>query len=333
MDTWDNHASTGYAGGNGMTSNPYRIETAGQLAYFAKQSRMTTLNGYYSLEKSLDMSDYLWLGIGSSSYPFMGHFNGNFNTVSGIVMSSKGSYNGFFNYVKSFVTTNTEITNLILTDGTIISLGGENGGVVGRAISLSSSSDYPVGGGVSIENCVVENYTIMSSTTVAGIAGCAAGTDFQYEEDGETYDDYVNVEIYNCVVKDCNLITTTTTTPFMGGITVEGDYKYISTCAVLDVKFITNSTDYSYICPISYYNDYNCYAKTICINNNAGVRRSSKVLSSNFTTNSTGTSSFFYDSGLNKGYPIPKSLIRVGTATKQTHTQVYNYLVGLGFSK
>ncbi len=189
MDTWDNHASTGYAGGRGTYSDPYRIETAGQLAYLAKQSRMTTLTGCYSLENSVDMSEYLWLGIGSSSYPFM------------------------------------------------------------------------------------------------------------------------------------------------GGITVEGDYKYISTCAVLDVKFITNSTDYSYICPISYWNDYNCYAKTICINNNAGVRRSSKVLSSNFTTNSTGISSFFYDSGLNKGYPIPKSLIRVGTATKQTHTQVYNYLVGLGFSK
>ena len=115
MDTWDNHASTGYAGGRGTYSDPYRIETAGQLAYLAKQSRTTTLTGHYSLENSVDMSEYLWLGIGSDQHYFRGGFFGNYNTVSGITMNVKdsiGSYTGFFNYVGGVC----EIEDLILND-------------------------------------------------------------------------------------------------------------------------------------------------------------------------------------------------------------------------
>ncbi len=337
MDTWDNHASTGYAGGSGTYSDPYRIETAGQLAYLAKQSRTTTLTGYYSLENSVDMSEYLWLGIGSESVPFCGFFNGNLNAIKGIIMCVTdkflGGCIGFFNNISSTSNDSITIYDIMLTDGIIVSTCSAVGCLIGKADVYIEGGVYPNlpnYNELDVWNCVVEDYTVMASGSISGIIESPNGSDFQYKEDDDYIDEYAFVYIANCMVRNCEFISTTSMD--IGGIYCEGNYVNVNSCAVVDVTFVSGDTSgLSKFYPIGWYDIYirYSYAKTTYINTATGTRERKKVLS-----DGVGNlwSYWFYNPSLNGGYPIQRSFLKIAPSITQTGAQVYNYLVSLGFS-
>ncbi len=160
MDTWDNHAASAYAGGAGISSNPYKIQTAQQLALLSKQSKTNSFSGvYFSLEQPVDMSQYLWTGIGFGGIQFAGNFNGGYNSIFGIKIYNN---NGFFNAVK-----NATIEKVILKDE-IIYWSTDVNGVAGLCGATNNST---------ISNCIVDNldlYVTNRDDFICGLVGYTA---------------------------------------------------------------------------------------------------------------------------------------------------------------
>jgi len=114
-----------------------------------------------------DAPAYTWKSIGSNTLPFAGTFDGQMHTVSGIYLSAKTPYAGFFSTtattatVKNFKLKNSylETSNLsfgsiagrgrgtfdtIYSDAIVVSDGGNVGGIIGQV---------PGDGGVTMKNC------------------------------------------------------------------------------------------------------------------------------------------------------------------------------------
>ena len=116
--------------GSGTESDPYLISSAEELAGLAYLTNIlgsTTYNGsgvYYLQTADIDVSEYWWDAIGTSSYYFQGHYDGGGHTVSGIRTkegtTSEFSYQGLFGYVRGTSSTNrAEISNVGVIDSNI----------------------------------------------------------------------------------------------------------------------------------------------------------------------------------------------------------------------
>ena len=114
-----------------------------------------------------DVPTFVWKSIGSNTLPFAGTFDGQMHTVSGIYLSAKTPYAGFFSttattaIVKNFKLRNSyfETSNLsfgsiagrgrgtfdtVYSDAIVVSDGGNVGGIIGQV---------PGDGGVTMKNC------------------------------------------------------------------------------------------------------------------------------------------------------------------------------------
>ena len=170
-----------YSTGTGTESDPYIIETTGQWENFGiiVSNGNTFENTYFKLGADLDFTNISMSPVGTESQPFMGIFDGNGCSISG--MSSQTNYSGLFGVVK-----NAWIYNLTVSGN--FSNGQYMGGVAGKAISstidncqssINISSGSYLGGIVGfaddciISNCAHTNNTIgnTSSSYVGGIVG------------------------------------------------------------------------------------------------------------------------------------------------------------------
>ncbi len=181
---WDGSCAESFASGTGTDADPYVIETAEQLAYFAQTiNQGVTYNGkYVSLANDIylnDITDWqFWLDNLSGTadeyapkvYPtnewtpagffssnasnayFRGSFNGNGHTVYGMYIDTANDYGGLFGYVYDGLVRNIDISACLIRSGNY------TGAVVGRNIS-----GY-------INNCSSEGYVI-ASDNVGGIVG------------------------------------------------------------------------------------------------------------------------------------------------------------------
>lgn len=98
-DVWNGTIASGFAGGTGMENDPYQINTAKELAYFAKTvNEGQPYNGLYIvLKNDLDLNNQEWTPIGNSRNPFKGNFDGDNHTVTGMQISnSSKDYVGLF---------------------------------------------------------------------------------------------------------------------------------------------------------------------------------------------------------------------------------------------
>lgn len=144
------------------------ITTREELALFAYQvNHGIRKSGTYQLGADLDMSEYEWKPIGryidgtGNNPMFMGTFDGNGHTISGLKVAASGSeYVGFFGYV-----INGEVKNLKLVDSQM-----EGSKYVGAIIGYSSVS--------TIQNCYVGSDVTLKAETeqCGGIVGCAYTT-------------------------------------------------------------------------------------------------------------------------------------------------------------
>ena len=182
--------------GDGTSSNPYLITSENQLAglsYLINYSlyNSTYATAYYKQTTDLDMSGYWWIPIGTSSYYFQGHYDGDGHTVSGLFTqygtSTTYSYHGLFGYVRGASSTNrAEISNVGVIDSNIQGFN-DIGGVVGNAIYTDIFNSYNTGrvtgsariGGIAgyssqssqIYNCYNAGSLTVSGAIVGGIVG------------------------------------------------------------------------------------------------------------------------------------------------------------------
>ena len=181
--------------GSGTSGDPYQIWKAEQLAWFAGQvngGRQNihavlmadiALNETEGWENWADITpDNTWTPIGTNyNYRFIGSFNGNNHTISGVYVSSSGDYQGLFGYVYS-----STIQNLNLTESYI--RGKSNvGGICGwsfgsnlvncrNAGTITGSENY-VGGicGTNLSNNTIQNCYNAGTVTGPGVTGGIAG--------------------------------------------------------------------------------------------------------------------------------------------------------------
>ncbi|MFZ7102469.1 MAG: putative Ig domain-containing protein [Peptococcaceae bacterium] len=187
--------------GSGTAGDPYQIRTAEQLIWFAgevnggRQSIHAVLLADIVLNDTGGWENWAttppantWTPIGTSvATRFIGSFNGNNHTISGVYIKSSGDYQGLFGYVGA----NTTIQNLGLTESYI---GGKSyvGGICGCSLTsriincsvsatVTGSGNY-VGGvcGYNNINCAIQNCdntgTITGPGYTGGISGINSGT-------------------------------------------------------------------------------------------------------------------------------------------------------------
>lgn len=188
--------------GDGTSKNPYQIATADDLIEFAKKvnggrdgvggdpDACAVLTANINLEGSED-NQWLSIGLDGSGRNYIGTFDGQGRTISGLYINTTSNTRGLFGYVGEGGT----VTNLIVK-GTVVSSGsaaygdggivGDNAGTVSNCVSdVAVKSGDNVGGVVGwnrdtgiITNCT-NNGTITGTSNdvfVGGVVGTNCGT-------------------------------------------------------------------------------------------------------------------------------------------------------------
>ena len=93
VSVWDGTAAQ-LIEGSRTESDPYRITSANELAYIAKEvnSGNDFADDFFSLEVDIDLSGIDWTPIGDGANPFSGNFNGNGHTISDLSLTSVSKY-------------------------------------------------------------------------------------------------------------------------------------------------------------------------------------------------------------------------------------------------
>lgn len=163
-DTWDGTTiADKFAAGDGTQGNPFQIETAAQLAYFAKtvNEGEAYLHKYIVLTADIDLANKEWTPIGNHSNPFKGNFNGDNHTVTGMQISGELDRVGLFGECTKH-NVNSAIKNITVKDSVICGINFV-GAIVGYAEEIN------------IENCRSIGNTINGKTDVGGICGKIGG--------------------------------------------------------------------------------------------------------------------------------------------------------------
>lgn len=202
VDTWDGTTiADGFAAGTGTENDPYQINTAAELAYFAK-----SVNGgrwydreYIILKNNINLNDKEWTPIGTDSNPFRGNFDGRNHTVTRMrISNSSADYVGLFGECTRH-NINSAIKN-ITVENSVITGKVHVGAIIGYA------------GEINIENCQSVGNTVNGNNKVGGISGSVVGSSSAAKI----------VQCYNS--------STVTGEYFVGGIVGAGDRCIAENC-------------------------------------------------------------------------------------------------------
>ncbi len=184
-------SAAAFSGGNGTSSNPYRISTAADLSAIAQQVNSSGTEHYkdvyFKLSNNIDLGGKEWTPIGKndSTYWFEGNFDGNGKTISNLTITQKtdGGFLGLFGCsrgtIKNLFIKNVNITGsgqgracaiCAANYGTIEKCGVDSGKIV------DNTSEYKIGGvcGVNfgtISQCYNKADLTANNGRVAGISG------------------------------------------------------------------------------------------------------------------------------------------------------------------
>lgn len=163
-------------GNDGSEDNPYTISSANQFlafAYEVNEGKMTFEGKYVSLNASLYMqpsttgTSMEWIGIGTSQYPFKGHFDGRLHDISRL----KGK--SLFGYVAEGATVSgvTLTTMLGTTDGGCVAT--NNAGTISGCMANGDVTGTSYAGGI----CETNSGTIIACAHIGSVtATTAVGT-------------------------------------------------------------------------------------------------------------------------------------------------------------
>ena len=163
-NVWDGTIASGFARGTGKENDPYQINTAAELAYFAKTvNEGQPYNGLYIvLKNDLNLNNKEWTPIGTDSNPFRGNFDGGDHTVTGMQISnSSKDYVGLFGGCTKH-NINSAIKNITVRNSDICGKS-HVGAIVGWAYEIN------------IENCRSIANKINGERRVGGICGYFGG--------------------------------------------------------------------------------------------------------------------------------------------------------------
>lgn len=160
---WNGTIASGFAVGTGTENDPYQINTAAELAYFAKSvNDGKWYDGeYIILKNNINLNNQEWTPIGNHSNPFKGNFNGDNHTVTGMQISGELDRVGLFGECTKH-NVNSAIKNITVKDSVICGINFV-GAIVGYAEEIN------------IENCRSIGNTINGKTDVGGICGKIGG--------------------------------------------------------------------------------------------------------------------------------------------------------------
>ena len=203
VDTWDGTAiADGFAVGTGTENNPYQINTAAELAYFAK-----SVNGgqwydgeYIILKNNINLNNQEWIPIGNHRNSFRGNFDGGNHTVTGMrISNSSADYVGLFGECTRY-NINSAIKN-ITVENSVITGKVHVGAIIGYA------------GEINIENCQSVGNTVNGNKKVGGISGSVVGS-----------------VSYAAKIVQCYNSSTVTGEYFVGGIVGAGNRCIAENC-------------------------------------------------------------------------------------------------------
>ena len=211
-DKWDGNMASDYAGGSGMSYDPYIIKTGGQLLYALKKG-----SGYIKLDNNIDLNNHNWM-----PYKFGGTLDGGGYVISNLYVDRDQSYCGLVGELSG------TIRNVTL-NGVCIKEAYEAGAIAGRieeghvsdckvVMGENSKIDASIAGGIVgrinrrhdysdcyIKNCVVESvsedddFQIIGAFGVGGIVGdVKSGVASTGVYPSSTY-------IEDCHVQNCNI--------------------------------------------------------------------------------------------------------------------------------
>ena len=169
LDVWDGTASP-WTQGTGVSSDPYLIETAENLAYLAQKVNegyqaqgMAVFKGvYFLMTDDLDLNNINWTPIGNvnmnmQGFYFAGIFDGWYHNIDHLKIQSSADVCGLFAGLggeqspppgdKTGV-----IKHLSVTNGNIISTGTGVGGIVGGMAGEASVYQCSFSGTISVSN-------------------------------------------------------------------------------------------------------------------------------------------------------------------------------------
>lgn len=162
-DVWNGTIASGFAVGTGTENDPYQINTAAELAYFAKSvNDGKWYDGeYIILKNNINLNNQEWTPIGNHSNSFRGNFDGRNHTVTGMQISGELDRVGLFGECTKH-NVNSAIKNITVKDSVICGINFV-GAIVGYAEEIN------------IENCRSIGNTINGKTDVGGICGKIGG--------------------------------------------------------------------------------------------------------------------------------------------------------------
>ena len=194
-------------------NTPMEIKSQAQLEKIVENANNTGwLNGNYKLVQTVELSSS-WTGIGTSSAPFTGVFDGN-----NCMITYQNAPHPLFNYASG-----AEIKNLIIT-GSLTCADQYVGGIVGYADAGCNISNCKVNGGqiiatgsgtayvggvvgyatgsdelnsLTISNCTVQAMTITGPSTAQG---CYVGGIAGYLKNGKVDNSSQSYPVYNCTI-------------------------------------------------------------------------------------------------------------------------------------
>ncbi|MBE7073894.1 MAG: hypothetical protein E7379_02245 [Clostridiales bacterium] len=203
LDLWTDYAVK--PSGSGSQENPYKIASAENLAWLAREVNNGNLKGviaYYEQTNNIDLSGHYWVPIGTESNPFYGAFTGAKNTIYNMRTISSPSYIGLFGYCSI----NSMVHFVYLHDSQI------------NVFSSSASGAACVGGVVGYTesqlcDCRIYNvhFYIRDYACVGGVVGESA-----YSGGGRVYG------VVACMAENSSILIKETISYYVGGIAGKG---------------------------------------------------------------------------------------------------------------
>ena len=187
-------AEGGFAGGDGTVLNPYQINTSEQLA---SVSEAVYMGNHFILKDDIDLTETVWGEVygGAGWYPigtegggFMGSFNGDGHTITGLFinrpeMNSVGLFGSTYGTIENLKMKNVNVTGNNYVGGL---MGNTFQGTITNTCSegIVTGNNY-VGGlmGWNREGSIYDSYSISDVTGNSKVGGLAGD---------KTYGDIIN---------------------------------------------------------------------------------------------------------------------------------------------
>ncbi|NLU38996.1 MAG: hypothetical protein GXX78_08920, partial [Bacteroidales bacterium] len=193
--------------GNGSEANPYQIATLENLYWLSQSSSVWSMN--FEQTDNIDLGSVAnWPGIGNSSMPFSGTYDGQKLTISNLKINSSDSHQGLFGIVGGTgLVTNLRISNasVVTTNDYAGILAGVNQGILQKCHVQSGSvsgANY-IGGLCGANEGSIEQSSNASLVTASGnSAGGITGIVPDYG--GQIYATIKNCFNYNSVTATGN---------------------------------------------------------------------------------------------------------------------------------